>query len=343
MSFYLQNKSALVAATATAVMFAMTSLAAAESVKWNLSVWGKSRASTRNIEGLAAEVAKKTGDQFKIKIHYGGLSKPKENLDGIKIGAFQMAVMCNFYHPGKTPTMGGLDLPFLPISHLGVRQAVEEAYYKHPAVIKDLARWGAMFVMGGGLQQYEFMGSGKPPLALSDWKGRRVRIGGGMAKAMALLGSVPTTVPSPEVYQMMERGAVDAVGFPYYAFAAFKLPAISKWFTGNMALGTVGCPTMANIKAFNKLSKEYQDILMNARFAGYELSRTSFEAADKKVVPGFRKVLQEIRYDDATMADFRKIAARPIWDNWVKEATAKGVPAQELLDLILATAKKANN
>jgi TRAP-type C4-dicarboxylate transport system substrate-binding protein len=142
---------------------------------------------------------------------------------------------------------------------------------------------------------------------------------------------------------LLERGTVDAVGFPNYAFAALKVSDISKWFTSNMSLGTVFCPTIVGLKAYNKLSKEYQDILMNARFVAYDVSRARFATNDKKVVPQFRKAMQEIRYDDATMADFRKIAAKPVWDDWVKEATAKGVPAQELLDLILATAKKASN
>lgn len=316
---------------------------AALAENWNLSVWGKSRAATSNIEALAAEVSEKTGGKFKIKIHYGGLSKPKENLDGIEIGAFQMAVACSFYSPGKTPSMGGLDRPFLPIRDLGVRRAVEEAYSNHPAVVKDMARWNAKFVMGSTLPQYEFMGTGKPPLTLADWNGRRARVGGGIAKAMMKLGAVPTTVPSNEVYQLLERGAIDAVGFPNYAFAALKVSDISKWFTSNMSLGTVYCPTIVGIKAFNKLSKEYQDILMNARHGAYKASRARYEATDKKVVPQFRKTMQEIRYDEAKMAEFRKIAAKPVWDNWVKEATAKGVPAQELLDLILATAKKASN
>ena len=36
--------------------------------------------------------------------------------------------------------------------------------------------------------------------------------------------------------------------------------------------------------------------------------------------------------------EFRKIGAKPVWDDWVKSASQKGVPAQELLDLILSTA-----
>ena len=51
--------------------------------KWNVSVWGKRRAFTAHVEKLAELVSAKTGGEFTMNISYGGLSKTKENLDGI--------------------------------------------------------------------------------------------------------------------------------------------------------------------------------------------------------------------------------------------------------------------
>ena len=45
------------------------------------------------------------------------------------------------------------------------------------------------------LPQYEFMGTGKAPRNLEDWKGMRVRALGGLGDAMKLLGEVLTKVP----------------------------------------------------------------------------------------------------------------------------------------------------
>jgi hypothetical protein len=41
------------------------------------------------------------------------------------------------------------------------------------------------------------------------------------------------------------------------------------------------------------------------------------------------------------MAKFRKVAGKPIWDDWVKETTKDVPEAQELLDLLLKTAAEA--
>ncbi len=49
--------------------------------------------------------------------------------------------------------------------------------------------------------------------------------------------------------------------------------------------------------------------------------------------------MKKITYSDAELAEFRAKAAEPVWKEWVKEQTAAGVPAQELLDLVLSTVK----
>ncbi len=337
--FTLKSKLIPALATGVALLLGTGPLMAADKVTWNMSLWGKPRAWTKGIEAMAEEVSSKSGGNFTIKVHYGGLSKPKENLDGIKLGAFQMAVFCASYHPDKTPTLSASDLPFLPIADLDVQEKVTEAFFQHPEVIKDLAKWNAKHLFTGILPQYEFMGVGDPPLTLADWDGKRVRALGGIGKAMKKIGAVPTTVPATETYQLLERGAVDAVSWPFtYAHAAYKVNEISKWFTGNMSPGAVTCPYVMNTKAWDKLPTAYQDLLIAAKPTAYAALKAGYRAADAKNLPAFRASMQEIRYTAEELDEFRKIGAKPVWDDWVKSASEKGVPAQELLDLILNTA-----
>ena len=93
-------------------------------VSWNLSTWGKRRAFTEGIEAVSAYVADKSDGHFTIKINYGGtLSKPRENLDGISLGAFEAATFCASYHADKNKAVTVLELPFLPISNGDVKKA----------------------------------------------------------------------------------------------------------------------------------------------------------------------------------------------------------------------------
>jgi TRAP-type C4-dicarboxylate transport system substrate-binding protein len=89
-------KKVVMTAAAVVAVVGLGGVTVAEAKTWNLSVWGKKRAFTMGIEQMAAYVEEKSGGKFKIRIAYGSaLSKPKENLDGIKLGAFPMAMFCS--------------------------------------------------------------------------------------------------------------------------------------------------------------------------------------------------------------------------------------------------------
>ena len=95
------NKNLLIAGGVSLALFCGELYAATE---WNVSLWGKRRAFTENVEKIAELVEKKTNGDFKLKISYGGLSKSRENLDGISFGAFEMAQFWSFYHNDKKST-----------------------------------------------------------------------------------------------------------------------------------------------------------------------------------------------------------------------------------------------
>lgn len=310
-------------------------------VSWNFSTWGKKRAFTAGAEYVAAQVAEKTGGKFTIKIAYGeALSKARENLDGIKIGAFQAAQFCNFYHPGKNPAWMVLTMPFLPLGDLDKSVVIREAMMKQPALVADMANWNAMAYMSAVLPQYEFLGKGEAPTTLAGWKGKRVRAGGGVGTAMEQLGATLTTVPATEVYTAMERGTMDAASFPFtYAHAAYQLHEISDWFTSNMSPGTSECATVFNKDAYAKLPKQYQKLLMDLKPEAYKVQVQAYHDIDKKNLPLFRSKLKEIVYTDAQLDEFRKVAGKPVWDKWVAENKDK-FDAQGLLDTIFAEAKK---
>jgi TRAP-type mannitol/chloroaromatic compound transport system substrate-binding protein len=311
-------------------------------VEWNHSTWGKKRAFTAGIEKVAEIVSQRSGGKFTIKVHYGeALSKDKENLDGIKIGAFEMADFCNFYHPGKVPAWMVMTMPFLPLADWNVSKDVREAMMKHPAFIADLAQWNAQAYMSGLLPQYEFMGKGTPPKTLEGWKGLRVRAGGGIGDAMARLGAVLSTVPATEVYTAIERGTVDAVSFPYtYAHAAYQIHTVADWFTANMSPGTTECASVINRDALAKLPPQYKQLLDEAKEPAYAALINAYIEIDKVNLPLFKSKLTEIVYSDAELKKFQDTVGRPVWEKWVADNKGR-FDAQNVLDTLLKEIDKA--
>ena len=304
--------------------------------QWNVSLWGKKRAFTEHVEKLAELVEAKTNGEFTLNISYGGLSKNKENLDGISIGAFEMAQFCAGYHRDKNPTITVLELPFLGINSLEQERSVAQAVYQHPAVVKDMARWNATLLMPSPLPQYNILGVGNAPKTLADFEGLTVRATGGIGKAMSAVGAVPTSMSASEVRQALDSGVVKAVAFAPHAHMSFGTVETGEWWTTNLNPGTVNCPVVVNSDALAGLSDSHRDALLGSVDAALDHYIATYNG---KTMDAWGPVLADkgiakITYSDAELATFKEVVSGPAAAAWVADNTAKGIPAQELYDLV---------
>ena len=304
--------------------------------QWDVSLWGKRRAFTEHVEKLAELVSAKTNGDFTLNISYGGLSKNKENLDGIAIGAFQMAQFCAGYHRDKNPSITVLELPFLGVNSLEQERSISQAVYQHPAVQKDLARWNATLLMPSPLPQYNIVGVGDAPQTLNDYAGLSVRATGGIGKAMAAVGAVPTSMSASEVRQALDSGVVKAVAFAPHAHMSFGTVEAGKWWTTNLNPGTVNCPVVVNSDALADLSDAHRAALLGSVDESLDHYIATYNGKTMNAWgPTLEaKGIQSISYTDAELDAFKAKVAGPAAASWVADNTAKGLPAQELYDLV---------
>ena len=339
------NRTLLSIGIGFAMLAAMPS-EANDKVTWTWSLYGPPRAATVTFEHLAKVAKEKSDGNFIINLKYNEqLGEAKDFLDGIKVNSFQGAFVAYSYAPAKTPLQGVLDMPFLPIPDLVSSERVQDAYQAWKPVADELAQWNAFHFMTLLLPQYEFMGTGKPPRNLEDWKGMRVRALGGLGDAMKLLGAVPTSVSAPEVYTALERGTFQAASFPFtYSFTAYKLHEVSKWYTLGMQLGIVHNSVVLSQSAWKALPDEYKKILEEARPEAYRLQRVAYEEADKKSFPMFEKRKLEVIKVTPEMRDkLIATAGKPVWDQWIADAEKRGLPGREALEKVLTLAKQPTN
>ncbi|SCZ68845.1 C4-dicarboxylate TRAP transporter substrate-binding protein [Epibacterium ulvae] len=327
---HLLSRTALVAIAAT---FATESLA----TEWNVSLWGKRRAFTEHVEKLAELVSEKTNGEFTLNISYGGLSKNRENLDGISIGAFEMAQFCAGYHRDKNPSITVLELPFLGISSLEQEVEVSMALYDHPAVKEDLGRWNAIPIMPSPLPQYNLAGVGDKPESLDDFKGLTVRATGGIGQALTSVGAVPTSMSATEVRQAMDSGVVKAVAFAPHAHMSFGTIENATWWTTNLNPGTVNCPVVVNSDALDFLTDAEREALLSSVDEALEHYVDTYNS---KTMAAWGPALEErnitqVTFGEDELASFRATAA-PIAQTWIEENASRGLPAQELYDMVTA-------
>ena len=318
----------------SALALAVTGLAGeAIAVEWNVSLWGKRRAFTEHVEKLAELVAEKTDGAFTMNISYGGLSKNRENLDGIAIGAFEMAQFCAGYHGDKNPTITVLELPFLGVNTLQEEVAVSNAIYAHPATQSDLGRWNAKLLMTSPMPQYNLVGTGEPRDELEEFVGMRVRATGGIGKAFQAVGAVPTSVTATEAQQAMETDVVDTVAFAQHAHLSFQTIDLADWWTTNLNPGTVNCPVVVNVDAYEALSESHRDALDSSIDAAIQHYLDNYQGLlDRWEQILAEKQVARITLDESELAKFRSVAA-PIHQEWIETMSGQGLPAQELYDL----------
>ncbi len=292
--------------------------------EWNVSLWGKRRAFTENVEKLAELVEAKTNGEFKLKISYGGLSKSKENLDGIAIGAFEMAQFCSFYHKDKNPTITVTELPFTKDVSLARVAEIYKEVHKHPIVVKDLARWNATLLMPTPLPQYNIVSKTDPMTSLDDFKGVRVRGPGGIMGVLGKLGAVKTGVPFSEVRQSMDSGVIDAATFAPHAHLATKTYKVGKWVSTNLNLGSANCPVVVNTDALNSLSPANKAALLGSVEEAIDYYVGNY---DENTTVQYNKAVTDqslvrVTYTPEQTAALNKLATS-VRADWIKKYSSK--------------------
>ncbi|MEO0444346.1 MAG: C4-dicarboxylate TRAP transporter substrate-binding protein [Pseudomonadota bacterium] len=319
----------------TGLSFSADALAA-KATRWNVSLWSKRRAFTEHVEKLAELVSAKTNGNFTLNISYGGLSKNKENLDGISIGAFEMAQFCSFYHKAKNPSITVTELPFAKEVSLARLADISMKVYQHPAVVKDLARWNATLLMPSPLPQYNLIGVGNAPKSLSDFSGKRLRGPGGIAGVMTKLGAVKTGVAANEVRQALDAGVIDTVAFAQHAHLAFGSIQSGKWATSNLNLGTANCPVVVNTDALAGLSDEYRQALLGSVAEALDYYVANYEG---KVIGKYNDTLQQKGIELITFTPEQTKAlnalAVSVREQWIVDNADK-FNAKELFDFTAA-------
>ena len=136
----------------------------------------------------------------------------------------------------------------------------------------------------------------------------------------------------------MESGVVDTVAFAQHAHLSYGTINRADWWTANLNPGTVNCPVVVNIDAYEALSDEHRTILDESvdesivhYLANYgDLLKRWDTVLDEKGV-------QKVKISDTELASFRLTAADPIRAAWIADMESQGIPGQELYDLVMST------
>jgi TRAP-type C4-dicarboxylate transport system substrate-binding protein len=288
----------------------------------------------------AADVEKATGGRVKFQSLPKAPAAPPGTFDAVRDGLVDLSYVTASYTPARHifPLMAELpgagetaEINSVAYSRIHWKHFQKMGEYKG---VKLLAVWthgpGQMFTK-------------KPVKSLDDFRGMKIRTGGGIAEAVAnALGASAFVKPAPESYELLSSGVADGVFFPFESIVSFKLDKLigqATVFPGGLYSSAFGF--FMNEDKWNKIPKADQAII--EKHAGEAAARSngqSWDRADKVGLDALKAAGANIvAANDAMRAEAKKRSG-PIIEDWIKKASAKGVNARAILDEFHAELKK---
>ena len=267
--------SKLLVASALIAGLSTVSMAAEKVYKWKLATtWGPTLTPFIDAPTKMAEMAEKMSNG-RLQIRVDASNKHKSAfgiLDMVKGGQYDMGHSASYYWKGK-------DINTMPFSTMpfGMTTAEQYAWFYHGGGMelmeKTYSKHGVLSFPGGSTGNQMGGWFRKEINTVDDLKGLKMRIPGFAGEVMAKLGLTVTNIAPGELYTSLERGTIDALewvgpgmdinmGFhkvaPYY-YTGWHEPGLDLHF-------------MVNERAFKKLPKDLQEILVTAmRVSAYDM------------------------------------------------------------------------
>ena len=262
-----------------------TSASAAEKVKWKLATtWGSTLTPFIDAPTNMATLVETMSDgKFTIRIDASNKHKAALGiLDMVKGGQYDMGHSASYYWKGK-------DIDTLPFTTMpfGMTTPEQYAWFYYGGGMelmkKAYAKHGVLSFPGGNTGNQMGGWFRKEINAVADLQGLKMRVPGFAGEVMAKLGLSVTNIAPGELYTSLERGTIDALewvgpgmdismGFhkiaPYY-YTGWHEPATELQF-------------LVNEKSFEKLPKDYQQILLTAmRVSAYDMYIQNYDMSAK--------------------------------------------------------------
>jgi TRAP-type C4-dicarboxylate transport system substrate-binding protein len=287
----------------------------------------------------AEELERATDGKLDITIFYAhSLVGPAETYDAAVKGTADIAYALPEMTPGRFPvTMVG-QLPFLYDDAETGSSLIWHLYNKFPDLQKE---WKDTKMLGLWTVPPSKVHTIKEIHTADDLKGMIIRGGGRLAaRIIELVGATPVDIPGPDLYSSLERGTIDGAFLPFESFVANRYYEIVKYSFSN---GIFSAPMFCVMHrdTWNKLPADIQQIIEG--LSGASLSARCGRALNNYETQALEKVKaqggQVYEFPPSEMDKIRGLV-KPMYNEWVSDMEARGVPGRAILDAAVSFSKQ---
>jgi TRAP-type C4-dicarboxylate transport system substrate-binding protein len=282
------------------------------------------------------KVEKESGGRIRFErypsMQLGGV--PPNLLDQVRDGVVDVIWTLPGYTPGRFPRSEVFELPFLMTDPEGTSRALWEFAQTHAKDDFKDVHVLALHVHGPGVIHTR----NRAVKSIDDLKGMKLRGPTRLTtKLLAALGATPVGMPLPQVPDALSKGVIDGAALPWEVVPSVKVNELARYhaeFDPKLpALYTATFLMAMNRAKYDSLPPDLKKVI-DAN-SGIETSAWLGRTQSGNDPKGRRTAEERgntiTRLGEADYQAFRK-AADQVDDEWVREAKARGIDGQRLLD-----------
>ena len=285
-----------------------------------------------SLDQWAKEVEKRTTGRVKITMHPSGTLAPAGQIyDSVMKGIADIGYAAISYTAGRFPLTDVMTLPLGYTSGYEATKLANELYKKFKP--KEFEGTQIMWLEGHGPG---ILNTKKPVYKLEDVKGMKIRTTGVTTRIAVALGAAPVGMPMSEAYDALSRGIVEGIFCPIEALHGWKLGEVVSYTTEDFGASYSDCFYIAmNKEKWASIPDDVKPIIEKLNLEWLEKDGKMWDAIDKEgrefALKRGNKIISLSQEENARWAE----KVRPTLDEYVKNAKAKGLPAEEALKFCL--------
>lgn len=294
-----------------------------------------------HFEGWAKQITQASGGSLVVQTFPAAqLGKPTDHYDMARDGVVDIAWAVPGFQAGRFPIFAASELPFMGANNHSALVAIDEWY--RPYAAREMGDVHYCMAMSAPISYLIF--SSKKVEAPSDLKGVRMRpTNTTTGRFLSDNGASVVQVPASEAGEAFKRNLVDGVVFSFRLLQPFGLDKHVQYLL-DMPISMSMSAMVMNKKKYESLSAAHRKVIdefCSPQWAG-RLGKqwNDWEDEGKSAVTG---APGKVLYKPSPQAAAQwRAAAQPLHQQWVKEATAKGVDGQKAYDELRRKLAAAN-
>jgi TRAP-type C4-dicarboxylate transport system substrate-binding protein len=283
-------------------------------------------------ESWCQEVEKRTNGEVSFKYYPSStLLNPGTMYDGVVNGIADVGFTVLAYSRGRFTVAAGIDLPLGYTSGVQATKIANAVFNKfQPEEFKD-TQIMYLHAHGPGILHT----SDKQVANLDDLKGLKIRGTGTSGLIVNALGGSAVGKSMRESYTMLQKGVVDGSLHPFESNKGWKLGEVVHNATKSSACSyTTTFAIFMSKEKWGKLTPAQQKIIKEINVEWSVKHGEVWDSDDAAGIEFFKskggKVIELSAEEDAKW----KAAVAPVFDTYIKKASAKGVDGKAVIDFI---------